>query len=171
MELHEPCRCGINHWKNIFPGDVFADDGSDRADNSRKNMSAINQVACPTIVSAVCVEVTDLGVVKTGYGPKPRVRFCFDTDLKDASGNRRRLYRTFNICYHEMSALCAAAKSWTGRDLVREHEEVGEVDLNSFVDLEARLRLESNTVASGTTYQNIAEILPAEDCVRTERAS
>ena len=51
--------------------------------------------------------------------------------------------------------------SWTGRDLVAE-KQTGRVNLKSLVGKKARLRLEPVLTKSGSTFDKIVEILPAE---------
>ena len=65
------------------------------------------------IVNAACVDVIDLGTVKTPWGNKPQVKLVFETDEEDQYGEQRILTRIFHKHTHEMSALSIAVKSWS----------------------------------------------------------
>ena len=55
------------------------------------------QQASEPIVNALCVDVVDLGTVKTPWGNKPQVNLVFESDETDQYGEQRILIRTFNI--------------------------------------------------------------------------
>ena len=112
------------------------------------------------IVNAVCVAVEDLGTVQTPFGMKPQVKFVFESDAVNDYGEQRCFVRTFNKFFHEKSALSIAVKSWLNRDLAAENEKVGEVDLQSFVDGQARLQLEAIKTSSGKPFDKVVAILP-----------
>jgi hypothetical protein len=116
------------------------------------------QQASETIVNAVCVDVVDLGTVKTPWGNKPQVKVVFETDLLDQYGEQRILIRTFHKHTHEKSALSIAVKSWCGRDLAQE-DAAGELDLTSLIGGQARLKLQPTLTKSGGSFDKIAEIL------------
>jgi len=100
----------------------------------------------PREVNAVCVAVEDMGVIDTKFGRKPMVKFTFETNEVNGFGQKCRLTRMFHLHTHPMSALSVAAKSWCGRNLAAEEQNIGEVDLQSFVDSSARLRIEPGAV-------------------------
>ena len=79
--------------------------------------------ASPT-VNAVIVAVEDLGTVETPYGKKPQVKVTFESDVANDFGGQRRFVRIFNKFFHVKSALCIAVKSWSGRDLAAEMENM-----------------------------------------------
>jgi hypothetical protein len=111
------------------------------------------------IVNAVCVDVVDLGTVKTPWGNKPQVKFVFETDEQDPYGEHRILVRTFHTHTHPMSALSTAVKSWCGRDLEQE-EAVGTLDLTSFIGDQGRLKLQPTPTKSGGSFDKVIEFLP-----------
>jgi hypothetical protein len=127
-------------------------------------MSKINSTK-PTasiFVNAVCVDVEDMGQMTTKFGTKPMVKFTFETDQTNEYGTNRRLTRLFHKHFHPLSALSTAARSWCQRDLEAEEENIGEVDLQTFIDMPATIRLEPGAMKDGKRYDNIAEILPLE---------
>lgn len=124
-------------------------------------MSIINPTkrTASTFVNAKCVAVEDLGVMDTKFGKKPMVRFTFETDQLNEFGQKRRLTRLFHKHFHPMSALSVAAKAWSERDLAAEDEN-GEVDLQTFVESPACIKIEPGAEKGGRHYDNIVEILP-----------
>lgn len=100
-----------------------------------------------------------MGIMTTKFGKKPMVRFTFETDQVNEFGQKRRLTRLFHKHFHPMSALSVTAKAWCERDLAAE-EGVGDVDLQSFVDSTANLKIEPGAEKEGRHYDNIVEILP-----------
>jgi len=117
------------------------------------------QGTAETIVNAVCVDVIDLGKVKTPWGTKPMVKAVFETDLLDEYGEQRILIRAFHKHPHEKSALSIAVKSWCGRNLAEE-EEAGVFDLKILIGQQARLKLEPTLAQNGNSFDKVAEILP-----------
>jgi hypothetical protein len=129
-------------------------------------MALIKNPAKPTAspyVDAVCVAAEDMGVMTTKFGAKPMVKFTFEIDRLNEYGEKRRLTRLFHKHTHPKSAWSIAAKSWLDRDLAAEEENLGEVDLTSFVDEPACLKIEPGAVYDGKRYENIAEILGRDD--------
>jgi hypothetical protein len=111
------------------------------------------------IVNAICVDVVDLGTVKTPWGNKPQVKLVFESDEPDQYGEQRILVRTFHKHTHSMSALSIAVKSWCNRNLDDE-EAIGALDLASLVGEQARLKLEPTPTKNGGSFDKIIEFLP-----------
>ena len=136
-------------------------------EKSRDNMTTENMTitkpGASRYVNAVCVEVQDMGVTTTKFGKKPMVKFTFEIDEVNKYGSKRRLTRMFHKHFHPMSALSAVAKSWCDRDLAAEEESAGEVDLESFVDVPACIKIEPGNVKDGVRYENIVEVLALND--------
>lgn len=114
-------------------------------------------------VDAVCVAAEDMGVIETKYGKRPMVKFTFEIAKLNEYGEKRRLTRLFHNHTHPKSAWSIAAKSWLDRDLAAEEENSGAVNLKSFVDEPACLKIEPGAVYNGKRYDNITEILAADD--------
>ena len=121
----------------------------------------VNPAQCGSdrIVNALCVDVVDLGSVKTPWGNKPQMNLVFETDETDQYGEHRILIRTFNKYAYQNSALTLAVNSWCGRDLSNE-ESAGLLDLPNLIGLQARLKLQPTVTKSGNTFDKIVEFLP-----------
>ncbi len=94
----------------------------------------------------------------TKFGPKPTLRFTFESDEINEYGSKKRYTRLFHKHGHEKSSLSVAMKSWTGCDLVHDADEIDEVNWKSFEKLPACLTLEPGNVVCGKQYYNIVEI-------------
>ena len=125
-------------------------------------MENIQAQSAPTnVVNAVCVEVEELGMVETPFGKKmPQVKFTFESDALNDFDEQRRFVRTFNKFFNDKSALSISVKSWRGRDLTAEEKNIGEVDLQSLVGDQARLKLETVKTKKGRPFDKIVAILP-----------
>ena len=88
------------------------------------------------------------------------VKFVFETNEVNEYSTKRRLTRLFHKHFHPMSTLSVTAKTWCNRDLAAEEENIGAVDLQSFVESSAQLKLTPGALIDGRRYFNIAEILP-----------
>jgi hypothetical protein len=127
-------------------------------------MSIINHAkpAASLFLNTKCVAVEDMGIMTTKFGSKPMVKFTFETDQVNEYGTKRRLTRLFHKHFHPLSALSVAVKAWCARDLAAEDEN-GEVDLETFVDVSANIKIEPGAEKAGRRYDNIVEILPLND--------
>jgi len=117
------------------------------------------QTASERTVSAVCVDVLDLGTVKAPWGKQLQVELVFESDETDQYGEQRILVRRFHKHTHEMSSLSMALKCWCNRNLWEE-EAIGGLDLNNLVGQQARLKLQPTRTKNGGSFDKIAEILP-----------
>ena len=122
-------------------------------------------------IDTLCASVEDMGIMNTRFGAKPMLRFTFESDEVNEYGSKRRYTRLFHKHNHEKSSLSVAVKSWTGRDLANEADDIDDVHFKSFEKLPARLTLEPGNIKDGKRYENIIEIAgiktaePKEECV------
>ncbi len=133
--------------------------GSDRRDNH--NIMAIIKPAkgnSSRQVDTLCVSVEDVGIMATKFGSKPMLRFTYESQELNEYGSKRRYTRLFHKHAHEKSSLSIAVKSWTGRDLANEADDIDEIDFQAFVKVPARLTLEPGNVKDGKRYENIVNI-------------
>jgi hypothetical protein len=71
--------------------------------------------------TAVCVDIVDLGIEDTQYGPKPKVRVVFETEQmmehEDGSVRPMLVSRKFTASLNEKAPLRAFLDAWRGRKL------------------------------------------------------
>ena len=113
----------------------------------------------------VCVDVVDLGWVRTAFGPKYKIRisfFCGEwTEEKEIEGERKRfpmiVSEMFTASLHEKANLRAFARAWRGADFSDE-EVSGGFDFERMVGAPAFLDIQQVT-KDGKTYANVASIM------------
>ena len=108
---------------------------------------------------AVCVDIIDLGVVKTPWGEKHQEKFVFEIDALKQNGERFVVSRTFNVSDHELSAMRQALSGWRGIQLGDEDAWVG-LDRTKLTGETCRLRLSHSESKAGRKYARVEEILP-----------
>lgn len=108
---------------------------------------------------SVCVDVTPLKTVQTGYGPKEQFRLVFETTELRQDGTPFQVWsRGFTPTLGEKSALRAFLKQWFGRDLTA--TELEEMDTETLVGRPASLVVVHNSGDNGEVYANIGLIRP-----------
>lgn len=113
---------------------------------------------CPEGVHvASLIEVKDLGLVETNFGPKHRARFVWEIEHEGAS---YRVFQAFNVSLDPKSHMRKAITEILGRD------PGSKFDLDTLVGSEARLVIGHDDGNDGITYANVRAVLPAKDGVR-----
>ncbi len=108
---------------------------------------------------SVCVDVTPLKTVQTGYGPKEQFRLVFETTELRQDGTPFQVWsRGFTPTLGEKSALRSFLKQWFGRDLTA--TELEEMDTETLVGRPASLVVVHNSGDNGEVYANIGLIRP-----------
>ena len=121
-------------------------------------------------VDTHCNLVEDLGLKDYGFGAKPMLKFTFESDEVNEYGSKHRYTRLFHKHNHPESALSIAIKSWTGRDLAAEADDIDDINFKSFEKMPARLTLELGCVRDGKRYENVIDITgikatgPKQEC-------
>lgn len=113
-----------------------------------------------TTVTAVCVDVVDLGLVDTDWGRKPRLKFVFELGEMKANGYPATASRTFTKSLHEKSALRPALEAWLGRTM-NEQELAKGFAYAKLNGKSCKLTLLPALSESGQAYNRIEAIKPA----------
>lgn len=113
---------------------------------------------------AVCVDVVDLGWMRTTFGPKYKIRisfFCGEWTEKDIDGEIKKIPLTvsemFTASLHEKANLRQFAKKWRGADFTDE-EVNGGFDFERMVGAPAFIDVQQVTKGD-KTYANVASIM------------
>ena len=126
----------------------------------------------------VCVDVVDVGIAETAYGPKLKVRFVFETDAqiekKDAKGNVLGMFpmiigRRFTATLNEKGHLRPFLDSWVGRKLTE--TECRRFDAERMIGVAALLTIDHNTGQDGKEYDNILSIAKLPKQMESPEAS
>lgn len=100
---------------------------------------------------AVLIEVKDMGMVETNFGPKHRARFVWELDH---AGLKCRVFQVFNVSFDPKSHMRKNVSAVLGRD-------PGEkFDLDTLVGSVAPLVIGHDEGNDGVTYANVRAILP-----------
>jgi hypothetical protein len=113
--------------------------------------------------AARCIDVVDVGWVKTDYGPKYKVRcvfFCGETDRKEIEGEEREfpllVFTSFSATLSQRGKLRPFLESWRG--CVFTGDELGRFDVESVLDAPAFLQIIHNQ-NGGRVYANVKTIM------------
>jgi len=107
---------------------------------------------------AVCVDVIDLGIKDTNFGPKPQLKLVFQLDENKEDGSPMSIPRTYTASLHEKSSLRKDLKSWRGADLTS--DEHGGFDLEALIGAQAQVNIEDYEKDDGSKGSNVGAILP-----------
>jgi hypothetical protein len=107
----------------------------------------------------VCVDVVDLGLEKTQWGEKHKVRIMWQIDKHDAETDKRFIVtKKYTISLHEKSNLTRDLESWRGRKFSA--EEKSGFDLEKLLGANCQLQIVQNLADSGRTYANVQAVVP-----------
>lgn len=120
------------------------------------------------IYEAVCVDVIDLGLVKTEWGDKPSIRIVWQIDAlepqthDDGSENKRSgkrfvVRRQFGLNLSEKGRLRPSLEAWRGRRFTK--EELGGFDLDRLVGIPCQLQIVHNIKENGKVYANVQAVM------------
>lgn len=122
------------------------------------------------LFQAVCADVVDLGLVKTEWGDKPKVRLLFQLGLFNEDGvteslnhdtdppKRFEVRRDFGLSLSEKSALRPFLESWRGKKFTK--DELDGFDLERLLGVNCQVQLIHNITEQGKTYANIQAAVP-----------
>lgn len=119
---------------------------------------------------SVCADVVDLGLVKTEWGDKPKVRLIFQLGLFTEDGITEQLNhdsdppkrfdvrRDFGLSLSEKSHLRPFLESWRGRKFTK--EELDGFDLERLIGVNCQVQIIHNITDQGKTFANIQAAVP-----------
>ena len=111
---------------------------------------------------AVCVDVHDLGVVETKFGPRPQVEFAFELESEQRrdDGRRQVVWRKFNPSLADNSNLRKFLEVWQGYAFAAHELKAGVPLASRFYHRDGLVLLEPHTTEEGKTYRNIVAAYP-----------
>ena len=72
---------------------------------------------------AVCVDVVDLGIVQTPFGPQEKIQIRWQLEEKDPkTGKRYLIVQKYTPSLHEKSKLRPMLEAWRGKKFSKEEE-------------------------------------------------
>jgi hypothetical protein len=116
---------------------------------------------------AVCVDVIDLGMVKSQFAddktgePKVqhKVNVVWQIGDKRDDGKRHQLYKRYTLSLHEKAALRHDLESWRGRAFT--FDELAGFDVEKLIGANALVNVQHRKSQDGSrTYANVVAIMP-----------
>lgn len=109
----------------------------------------------------VCVDVVDLGIIKTNYMGneflKDMLRIVWQTEDKMPSGKPYIITRRYTNSTHKKAALRQHCETWRGKAFT--DEEFAAFDLDQLLGKNCQIQIAHN-VSNGETYANVMAIVP-----------
>jgi hypothetical protein len=131
-------------------------------------MSLFNQAAKgdfepapPGLHDAACIDVVDLGLKDTEFGPKHKIRITFQLDALLSNGKRAIASKQFNLSSSEKSTLRLFIEAWRGKAF-GSREEFGKFNEEKLVGQPALISI-VHAAKGDQTYANINGVFPAKN--------
>lgn len=106
----------------------------------------------------VCVDVVDLGMVKTEYGDKHMVRLIWQLPATQKNGERFTVSQRYTISLHKKAKLRQHIEMWVGKALTP--EQLKSFDLEKLLGFNGQVQITHNVADEGKVYANIQAIVP-----------
>jgi hypothetical protein len=108
---------------------------------------------------AVCVDVVELGLVKTPWGEKEKVEIVWQLDAEnDETGKRFEVRKWYGLSLHEKANLRKDLECWRGRKFTK--DELTGFDLEKLIGANCQLQVIHNITDEGKTFANVQAIVP-----------
>jgi len=115
---------------------------------------------------AICNIVADMGLQPSGYGPKHKVYFRFETpdELTEFERDGKKqmgpmsIGTYFTVSLSKKASLREFLESWRGRQFSK--EELNGFDLMNVLGVACQINVVHETADNGNTYANIKAIMP-----------
>lgn len=109
--------------------------------------------------SGVCVQIIDMGIQETNFGPKRQVRLAFEIDELMENGEPFLIAANLTAVMNEKSNLYKLLCGWFGRSAIESALANGGLDMKRFLGKPAMVNVSHSKSADGTrTYANIASL-------------
>lgn len=116
------------------------------------------EVAPVGLWPAVCVDVVDLGVVQTGFGPQVKIKIVWQLEEKNKKGYRFLVWQRYTPSLHKKSKLRPMLEAWRGKPFTPAEEK--KFDIESVLGAQCQLSITHN-IEDDNTYANIAAVVAA----------
>ena len=116
------------------------------------------QPAPPGLHQAVCVDVVDMGVQDTAYGPKRQLKIVWQLKSKNDKGERFQVRGTYTQSLHEKARLRHDLETWRGRPF--RPEEIKAFDVEKLIGVNCQIQVAQRVSKAGRTYANAQAVVP-----------
>lgn len=108
---------------------------------------------------AVCVDVVDLGMQETPWGPKQKVELYWEIEELDPKGVRFTVRTRYTASLNEKANLRRTLEVWRGRKFTP--AELKGFDLEALIGANCQINVTHKTTDDGKTYANVTAVVPA----------
>lgn len=124
-----------------------------------KQDSKVYQLAPADVHRAVCVDVVDLGMVRSElYGrSQHKCRIVWEIEEPMEDGRPFLVGRRFTLSLNEKSALRPFLEAWRGRAFVR--EELEGFDIERLLGASCLVQVQHITTPDGRTFANVVSVM------------
>ena len=116
-------------------------------------------VADEGLHEAVCVDVIDLGILESAFGPAHKVELRFVVDQQDDEGKAILVTARYRASLHEKAKLRQHLELWRGRKFTV--DELKRFDLEAVLHKPCQLQIVHNITDDGSVWANVAAIITA----------
>lgn len=111
------------------------------------------------LYQAVCVDVVDLGIVKSSFGDKHKVAVYWQIDqLNEESGKRFLVTKRYTASLSEKATLRKDLETWRSKKFTK--EELDGFDLEVLLGVNCQIQIVHNASDDGTVYANVQAVVP-----------
>ena len=132
------------------------------------------EVAPEGLWHAVCVDVVDLGIVESKFGPQVKIEIRWQLEEKDSKGRPFLIVQRYTPSLHDKSRLKPMLEAWRGRKFSLEEQK--RFDIEKLIGANCMLQIIHNIKDEGRVFanvqavvqppRNVAALRPSEDYVR-----
>lgn len=123
-----------------------------------KEQSSNFEPAPEGLSQVVCVDVVDLGIVKTEFGDKHMVRLIWQLPSTAKSGERHTVSQRYTVSMHTKAKLRQHIEMWIGKKLTP--EQLKGFDLEKMIGFNGQVQITHNVADEGKVYANVQAIVP-----------
>jgi hypothetical protein len=119
---------------------------------------------------AVCVDVVDLGMQDTQWGPKQKCRIYWQIEEIDTeTGKRFPVAKQYTVSLHEKATLRKDLQTWRGRKFTE--QELEGFDLENLIGVNCQVQVVHNLADDGRVFANVQAVVPIGKNMTKIRAS
>lgn len=115
---------------------------------------------CPEgLHHAVCVDVVDLGLVKSAFGDKLKVRIVWQIEELNDHQHRFTARKNYNLTLHEKATLRKDLEAWRGVKFTE--DQLKGFDLEKLIGANCQIQVVHDLSDEGSVYANVQAVVPA----------
>jgi hypothetical protein len=117
------------------------------------------EVAPEGLWHAVCVDVVDLGIVESKFGPQVKIEIRWQLEEKDSKGRTFLIVQRYTPSLHDKSRLKPMLEAWRGRKFSAEEQK--KFDIEKLIGANCQLQIIHNIKDEGRVFANVQAVVPA----------